>query len=63
MLIDYYLVNAFCNTIPELSKACDIVSKVTKDEVLKAFENVKLDTVYFLNGKEANVWWIIQKDI
>lgn len=54
MLIDYYLGNAFCNTIPELSKACDIVSKVTKDEVLKAFENVKLDTVYFLNGKEAN---------
>lgn len=52
LLVDYYLGKTFTPGLPSLDDACDIVSKVTKDDVIKSFENISLDTVYFLNGRE-----------
>ena len=52
LLVDYYLGKTFTPGLPTLSEACDIVSDVTRDDVLKSFEKISLDTVYFLNGKE-----------
>lgn len=54
ILVDYYLGCSFSDKFPSLDEACELVAKVTREDVLKAFENVKLDTVYFLNGKEAH---------
>lgn len=52
MLIDYYLGMAFSDDYPSLDEVCDKVKAVTREEVIKAFETVCVDTVYFLNGKE-----------
>ena len=52
MLIDYYLGTAFSDSYPTLDDVCTGVKSVTRDEVIKAFETVCVDTVYFLNGKE-----------
>ncbi len=52
LLVDYYLGKTFTPGLPSLARACDIVSNVTKEDVLKSFEKISLDTVYFLNGKE-----------
>ena len=52
MLIDYYLGMAFSNSFPTISQVCSRVKQVTRNEIIKSFENVCVDTVYFLNGKE-----------
>ncbi|MBQ4527030.1 MAG: insulinase family protein [Clostridia bacterium] len=52
LLVDYYISLTYTPSLKTLSQASECVRSVTKDDVLKAFENVRLDTVYFLNGKE-----------
>jgi len=46
--------NAFSPSLPTLDDACHKVSCVTREDVIRAFEKVSLDTVYFLNGKGDN---------
>ncbi len=53
LLIDYYMGMTFSDDFPTLSMVCEKVREVSRDAVLKAFESVKVDTVYFLNGKES----------
>ena len=54
MLVDYYMGSAFTPSLPDLDKACEKVALVTKEDAIRAFSNVSLDTVYFLNGKGDN---------
>ena len=51
-LADYYLACSFSDKLPSLADACELVNAVTREKVLEAFSGVKLDTIYFLNGKE-----------
>lgn len=51
-LVDYYVGKCFVDDLPKLDEAVKLVSAVSRDEILKAFENVTLDTIYFLSGKE-----------
>ncbi|MBR3932998.1 MAG: insulinase family protein [Clostridia bacterium] len=53
LLIDYYLGAAFSSSYPSISEVCNKVKKVTKEDIINAFSNVCVDTVYFLNGKES----------
>ena len=52
LLIDYYISLTYTPSLKSLSEACEAVREIKRDDVIKAFENVCLDTVYFLNGKE-----------
>lgn len=52
LLVDYYLGKTFTPGLPALDEACNIVSNVSREDVLKSFEKISLDTVYFLNGRE-----------
>ncbi len=54
MLVDYYMGTSFTPSLPTLDEACERVSSVTREDVIRAFEKVCLDTVYFLNGKGDN---------
>jgi len=54
LLVDYYMGKIFTPSFKTIDEACAAVANVTKDEVIKSFANVNLDTVYFLNGKEGN---------
>ena len=53
LMIDYYLGMAFSPNYPSISEVCDKVKNVTREEIIKSFKNVNVDTVYFLNGKEG----------
>lgn len=53
ILVDYYMGQVFSPSLPSLGEACQKVAEVERTGILKAFENVTLDTVYFLNGKEG----------
>lgn len=53
MLTDYYLGMAFSDKFPSISDVCTAVKNVSREDVIKSFENVCTDTVYFLNGKES----------
>lgn len=53
MLTDYYLGMSFTDSLVSLEEAAELVRKVTKEQIVEAFAGVKLDTVYFLNGKES----------
>ena len=52
LLIDYYISLTYTPSLKSLDEACDIIRNISRDDVISAFENVCLDTVYFLNGKE-----------
>lgn len=54
LLVDYYLGMAFSDKLPSIPDVCSAVKKVSREDVVKSFENVYTDTVYFLNGKESN---------
>ena len=54
LLVDYYMGKIFSSTLVSLGDACNKISKITREDVLHAFKGVSLDTVYFLNGKEAS---------
>lgn len=53
LLIDYYLGMAFSDKFPAISDVCSEIKKVSREEIIKSFENVAVDTVYFLNAKEG----------
>ena len=53
LLTDYYLGMAFSDKFPSISDVCNEIKKVSREEIIKSFENVEVDTVYFLNGKEG----------
>ncbi len=52
MLVDYYMGKAFTPSLPTLEDACERVMSVSREDAIRAFKNVSLDTIYFLNGKE-----------
>lgn len=52
LMTDYYMGMAFSKDFLTISEMCEKIKAVTRDEIIKAFENVCVDTVYFLNGKE-----------
>ena len=52
MLVDYYLGMAFSDKFLSIPEVCSAVNNVSREDVVKSFENVCPDTVYFLNGKE-----------
>ncbi len=54
LLIDYYLGMSFSDKFLTLEEFSDKIRDVKKEEIIDAFSKVKLDTVYFLNGKENN---------
>ncbi|MBR2404959.1 MAG: insulinase family protein [Clostridia bacterium] len=54
LLVDYYMGKIFTPTLLSLGEACEKVSEITRDDVVRSFKGVSLDTVYFLNGKEAS---------
>jgi len=53
LLADYYLGLSFTDSLASLEEAVERVKAVTKEQILEAFSTLKLDTVYFLNGKES----------
>ena len=53
LLTDYYLGMAFSDSFPSISDVCAEIKKVSREEIIESFENVEVDTVYFLNGKEG----------
>lgn len=52
LMKDYYLGHCFSSNHDSLDDAAKKVRSVTREEITKAFENVKVDTIYFLKGKE-----------
>ena len=52
LLIDYYIGMAFSDNFISHNEVCEKVKNVSREEIIKAFETVCTDTVYFLNGKE-----------
>lgn len=53
LLTDYYLGMAFSDKFPTISDVCGKIKNVSREEIIKSFENVAVDTVYFLNGREV----------
>lgn len=49
---DFYLGQILYGETLSIEEAIDKVNAVTKEEIIKAVENVTLDTVYFLKGRE-----------
>jgi len=52
LMKDYYLGHCFSANNDTIDEAIAKISKVTKEDVVKAMSSVCLDTVYFLKGKE-----------
>lgn len=52
MLIDYYLGMSFSDKFLTLEEFSEKIRGVKREEIIDAFRDVTLDTVYFLNGKE-----------
>lgn len=50
---DYYRGQCFSKNQDSIDEAISKIEAITKDDVVKALENVELDTVYFLKGKEV----------
>ena len=50
---DYYRGQGFSKNQDSIDEAISKIEAITKDDVVKALENVELDTVYFLKGKEV----------
>lgn len=52
-MVDYYLSQVIVETNDDFETLIEKVKKVTKQDVIKAAESIKLDTVYFLAGMEG----------
>ena len=48
----YYLDEEIAGTDMDISQRIDAIKSVTKNDVMHAAQKLKLDTVYFLTGKE-----------
>ena len=53
LMKDFYLAMRFSKTSDTIEDAIKKVEAVTKEDIIKAFSTVNLDTVYFLKGEEA----------
>lgn len=53
LMREFYLTSGFTKDKDTLETAIEKVSAVTKEQVTDAFSRVKLDTVYFLKGKDC----------
>lgn len=49
---DFYLSQLLYGELLTIEEVIDKVNAVTKEEIIKAFSGVQLDTVYFLKGRE-----------
>ena len=47
---DYYLSQAIMDNKGEIDDLIEMTNKVTKEEIVEAFNKVEIDTVYFLKG-------------
>lgn len=50
---DYYRGHCFCKNHDTIDEAIVKIEALTREDVVKTLSKVKLDTVYFLKGKEA----------
>ena len=50
---DYYRGQCFCKNQDTIDEAIVKIEALTRQDVINALSKVKLDTVYFLKGKEA----------
>ncbi len=48
--IDYYYTNYLADTKIDIENITEKINLVTKDDIKKAFENIYLDTCYFMEG-------------
>lgn len=51
---DYYLSQAIMKSNSEIDDLIKITNSITKDEIIKTFKDVEIDTVYFLKGNINN---------
>ncbi len=52
-LCDYYLGNSITNTLISPEEFAEKIEKVTKEDVIRVSQKLKLEMVYFLTGKES----------
>lgn len=52
-LCDYYLGQTITNTKISLEEYIEEIEKVTKNDVIEVAQNIQLEMVYFLTGKES----------
>lgn len=52
-LCDYYLSNAIINTLISPEEFAEKIESVTREDVIKIAQNLQLEMVYFLTGKES----------
>ncbi|MBF8982254.1 insulinase family protein [Lutibacter sp. B2] len=51
-LSDFYYTQSICKNEDSLEKIIEKIRKVTKEEIVQVAQNIKLDTIYFLNNEE-----------
>ena len=52
-IVDFYLSQSIVNTNDDFNSFIEKIKKVTKDDVIRVANKIKLDTIYFLTGTEA----------
>lgn len=52
MLADFYYTQAITKNNDSLEEMIEKIRQVDKDQIIKAGQNIKLDTIYFLKNKE-----------
>jgi hypothetical protein len=52
MLQSFYLGQKIVGTDYDIDTLKEKISKITMEDAARVFKNVKLETVYFLTGKE-----------
>jgi predicted Zn-dependent peptidase len=50
-LVDFYLSQSVSGTNDNLGDIDEKIKKVTKDQIIRTAQNIKLDTVYFLTSQ------------
>lgn len=50
---EYYRSQCFCSNKDSIDEAVEKVTKLGREDVINALSDIKLNTVYFLKGKEA----------
>ena len=56
MLQSFYLGQKIVGTDYDIDTLKEKISKITMEDAARVFKNVKLETVYFLTGKEDAYW-------
>lgn len=51
--MDFYLTNLLANIPYDVNEFIENIKKVKKDDITKAFENIWLDTCYFMKGEQS----------